>query len=177
MMSDDKKYVYKSTLKKVYGLTDKLIRQLGSPDKIVPNPHYRGAAPSSLYLIERVEEWIENHPGEMNSAMARSRAMKDIAEIRRLETLAWANSVSVIVNEFEERKELEKQTLNAAWHQEDFILTENAIIAFVRHNRTNYHDLLATLSGLIGCAEAYVIIKRRVNDEITKRLVEASCQN
>jgi hypothetical protein len=50
--------VYKTTLKKTYGLTDGMIRRLGPPDKEVPNPRYRSLT-STLYNRSRVEAFIE----------------------------------------------------------------------------------------------------------------------
>lgn len=171
-MKDEKRYMAKSTLKEVYGLTDRLIKLIGLPDKTAPNPYYNRAAPMCLYLIERVENWIENHPDEVKTAKARSNRGKRVSGAKRLEMLAWAENVDVAIYKLGNKKKLERQTLAASSHLEDFTLTENAIIAFVRHNRTNYHDLLSDLSGRAGCAEAYAIIRRRVNYEITKKLRE-----
>ena len=36
------------------------------------------------------------------------------------------------------------------------------VLAYLRHNYTNYHDLLAQLDGKIGTADAYLVVKRRV---------------
>ncbi|MEI7776626.1 MAG: hypothetical protein WCK17_17845 [Verrucomicrobiota bacterium] len=54
-------YVYKSTLRKKYGLTPSMIEELGEPDKRVPNQNYRSGPRASLYKVERVEAWIEKN--------------------------------------------------------------------------------------------------------------------
>jgi hypothetical protein len=53
------KYVYKSTLKKEFGFTDSIIKELGEPDKLVANPHYRSGPKSQLYLLEKVLDLVE----------------------------------------------------------------------------------------------------------------------
>lgn len=54
-MSNEKQtkpgYVYRSTLKSEYRLTDGLIKRLGPPDKEVANPHY-WSGPSASLLSE-----------------------------------------------------------------------------------------------------------------------------
>lgn len=70
-MSD---YITKSTLKKDYSLTDSLIKKLGEPDKIAPNPHYRSAAPMKLYLRERVEKWVEENAERVEKVIDRRKA-------------------------------------------------------------------------------------------------------
>lgn len=67
-MSD---YITKATIKADYGLTDSLIKKLGEPDKVVPNPHYRSSAPMQLYLRERVEQFVEDNAETIKKILAR----------------------------------------------------------------------------------------------------------
>ena len=60
--------VYKATLKKEFGLTDKLIRELGEPDKFVKNPHYKSGPCAALYHVERVEHFIAKRGDEIAQA-------------------------------------------------------------------------------------------------------------
>jgi hypothetical protein len=61
-----RRYVYKTTLSKVYGLTPAMIGELGRCDKTCDNPHYISGPPASLYDIDRVEAWIEKNQDRVN---------------------------------------------------------------------------------------------------------------
>ncbi|NLE57212.1 MAG: hypothetical protein GX616_02545 [Planctomycetes bacterium] len=49
-------------------------------------------------------------------------------------------------------------------------VNENGIIAYVRHNYTNYESILGQLFGLTGGGLAYQVIRQRVDKEIRLRL-------
>ena len=53
---------------------------------------------------------------------------------------------------------------------QDFILTDKAIVAHVRHTHTNYHRLLARLNRAPDTTVAYLILKQRVNRVIRDSL-------
>lgn len=77
----EKRYVYKSTLTKVYGMTPSMIEELGEPDMTCENPNWKtGPYEASLYLIERVEAWAENNRERLEKArqsrQKRSAAMR-----------------------------------------------------------------------------------------------------
>lgn len=103
----EKLYVYKTTLKTVYGLTDAMVAGLDGPDKRVPDPHYRSGPEASLYLVERVEAWVEAHRDAVEEARrrraARSVVMSAVMARRREELLAWARGVAIDVERFPEK--------------------------------------------------------------------------
>lgn len=76
----DKQYIYKSTVRQEYGLTPKMIDELGQPDKTCENPYYSCGFEASLYLISRVEAWVEANKERLARAqelrIKRSDAMK-----------------------------------------------------------------------------------------------------
>ena len=77
-MSD---YITKSTVKGDYGLTDSMIKELGEPDKIKPNPHYRSAgAPMQLYLRERVEKWVAENRDRIEKVLKRRKPKAEKVE-------------------------------------------------------------------------------------------------
>lgn len=161
-------YVYKVTLKAVYGLTDKLIRDLGEPDRTVPNPHYRSGPPASLYKVERVERWIDEHSEEVDRAreqhIARSSRALAAAAVKRAETRAWAKQVPLEwLGDIPPRIAEEARMYYLMRYDSLAELSTSALIAYVRHNLTNYEELLAELAGRIGCAEGYLIIRKRVD--------------
>ena len=57
-------YLCKTTLKQTYLLSDRWIKQLGAPDRIVENPHHRKFAPMHLYSKQRVEQFLAEHAEE-----------------------------------------------------------------------------------------------------------------
>jgi len=76
-----KDYVYKSTVRDVYGLTPSMIDELGPPDKFVPNRHNSNAPCASLYLKKRVEEWV-----------ATNQERVERVKVKRAEVPAWNGS-------------------------------------------------------------------------------------
>jgi hypothetical protein len=54
-----KTHLYESTVRKEYGLTPAMIEELGEPDRFATNPHYKSGPSARLYLISRVEAWVE----------------------------------------------------------------------------------------------------------------------
>ncbi len=189
-MTERNAYAYKSTLKEVYGLTDAMIGELGAPDKTMPNPHYRSGPASALYLVARVEAWIDANRERWEAAQQkraqRSATSNAAAGRKRAELVAWAEGAQIAVQTLPDRRTLEALTVQQGdaflvqrgRYGEGFTLSENAVIAFIRHNLTNYEALLSELAGKIGGADAYVILRERVDAEIG-RLLEggASCQH
>lgn len=171
--NEEKKYVYKSTLKNVYGLTNSLIKQLGEPDLCVKNPHHRSAS-AYLYLIERVEKWIEDHQAEVDRVKAfhlvRSQRAKEVYTDRYRQLVEWASTVEITVDWPDDiRADAD------AYYADDYDyygVSEGGVLAYARHNCTNYHELLSNLRGPLvpGANEAYMIIKRRVNEVCEQRI-------
>lgn len=64
-------YIYKSTVRAEYGLTAKMIEQLGPPDKTCVNPNYRSGPHASLYLRDRVERWVADNHTEVEKVRAK----------------------------------------------------------------------------------------------------------
>jgi len=182
-LNDRTEYVYKTTLKKTYGLTDSWIKRLGEPDKVVPNPCYRSKQ-SYLYLRRRVEAFIDAHQDEYDKLLegqaARSAKMQLVADRRTQELLTWAQDSSVqvaglphqldrlkqhVVNDFQTF-----QIFNHPNWDGEFTMSAKAIIAYVRHTLTNYEALLAEIEGKPGCHAAYQVIRARVNAIVEKEL-------
>jgi hypothetical protein len=58
VIKEAEKYFYKTTIANTYGMTPKMIAELGDPDKLVENPHYKSGPPAGLYKVKRVEAWL-----------------------------------------------------------------------------------------------------------------------
>ena len=76
-----KTYIAKCSLKRGRGWTNKMINDYyPQPAMIVPNPHYRSAAPMKLYKVQRVEsieqtEAFKAYWDKIASKRAKARAM------------------------------------------------------------------------------------------------------
>jgi hypothetical protein len=187
-MNNDEKYMYKTTIKEVYGLTDSWIKRLGDPDKQVSNPHYGSGPPASLYLISRVEYLIDENREEYEKLqerrIKRRKIAQAVADRLRKETVEWAEGIEVhkVGNLPRSRQELEKRTINQylefRWAMRGdyiadetlFTMSHNALIAYLRHNHTNYDFLLNKISGRVGIGNAYMIIRNRC-DELAEQLL------
>ena len=175
-------YIYKTTAKKVYGMTDKMLIALGKPDKLVPNPH-RKTQKAALYLRQRVTEWIDANQGwwkqEVDKRAERSARSRQAADNKRQKTIAWAETIVIITDPLPVSfAKLAQETTDRGNERlyeqgrfyDQYILSSSAVVAHLRHMYTNYESLLQELEGLVGTAEAYMIIRQRCDALITERL-------
>jgi hypothetical protein len=169
-----RRYVYKSTLSKVYGLTASMIEDIGEPDKHRDNPHYRTGPPASLYSIQRVEAWIEANQQLVEKARA-SRGKRSEAMRERLKAAKeWVRSLPIIV-----RQPLPSSLLDDAqkWKGNNYVghadpLQEKALHSYVRHRLTNYEKLLRELYEQELSFELYPLLRERVDAAVKAALVE-----
>lgn len=164
MNSKPEDYVCKSTLRNKYQLSESWISRLGPPDKCVPNPHYRQASEMQLYEVGRVEKFIAANKAEYD-AWVKKRAklaeapLRKAEEVRRTRVEAsrkatrrvkdWMKKVAVKIrpipaniwdvaqNSYEDHYGLEFRGMGY-----------NGLVAYLRHESTNYEELLQTLDEL-----------------------------
>jgi len=178
-------YIYKSTLKTLYGLSDGWIARLGAPDKTRPNPHYKCAPEASLYLRERVETFLDDNREEYErfilKRIARQSRAKTIADHRTSDLLAWADTVKIKIGslpdslsalEWAATESFLTRQYDRGRCEADYYPGHNALVAYVRHRLTNYENLLAYIEGRPGHAKAYLRLKVRVNQVIERELAE-----
>lgn len=176
-------YVYKSTLRDIYGLPDSWIARLGEPDKRVSNPHHRTGPQAALYLRSRVEDLIEENRADYDALQAKRAARSARATVAvqaRIDRLLdWAGWVELRLDELPEYDELVRDATrnHVAFHLErdgyaddDWQPTPGALRAYVRHNLTNYESVIASLEAQPGCHEAYQIVRARVDRLIDEAL-------
>ena len=154
-MSDEPKYVTKSRLVGERGWSDKSMADLlGEPDRIVPNPHYRSAAPMRLYLLERVEAAERSrHFRPKHTSAARKRGAARAVKTKTGKVVRWAQTVQVTC-------EFPKYCMLAG------IGSTRQQVNFLRHECTSYDDKLLSLYGKTGKDAAYAIIKNRILEMI-----------
>lgn len=164
------------TARCVYGLPCSWIQQLGDPDVIVPHPHdplrYR-----LLYSRRRVEDFIDSRREEylkMLVSKARESRQNDLRLCQQADALiAWAKSVEITIEPLPSslfRLKLETKHFFETTGV-GFRMSDNAIVAHIRHGKTNYHKLLSHLrNSMPGATTAYLIIRHRANVLIQRRI-------
>jgi len=178
-------YIYKTTLKTLYGLSDGWITRLGAPDKTVPNPHYKCAPAAGLYLRERVETFLDDNREEYERFIIKRTARQSrahaVADRRASDLLAWADAARIRIDplpdtlsvlEWAATESFLMRQFDRGRFGADFYPGHNALVAYVRHRLTNYESLLAYIEGRPGHAEAYLRLKQRVNQVVEQKLAE-----
>jgi hypothetical protein len=178
---NEKKYVYKSTLSKEFGLSPSLIDEIGEPDKFVPNPHYRSGPEASLYAVERVEQWIQANQDRVDEARAarakRSESARRVHEKRRSEkrvkALDWVRHVPLEIDALPEDL-LSKAQKHYGLRKQIHIRTEKGLLAFVRRYLSNYGRLRSEISDHDWWVqdELYAELRSRIDNETKRRLVK-----
>lgn len=189
-------YVYKTTLKHTCGLSPKWIARLGEPDKIRPNPHYSRGPASKLYHRARVEALIDANLDEWRRLQAsrakRSKTMHAIADTKRaaLAELVdrWVGSVELdkylLPKQFDRLLDYVERTGYDLLHargkfDQVFVISPNAVIAYVRHCWTTYESALSELENELervgmcdACVRGYEQIRSQVDALVNKMLSE-----
>jgi hypothetical protein len=161
-----------------------MIEEIGPPDKIVDNPHYRVAPDAGLYNIARVETWIAANQGKVEQAKAsrvkRSAASKKVHEAKRAERrrkeVEWVNGLQIHC-----RKPLPTTLISDARRRFTFskrgeLLEQKALHAHVRHDFTNYDDLLKKVRDAEFADELRPLLRQRVDAVVQAAILEWSQQ-
>lgn len=157
-------YLTSSRIKSEFGLTDTQIRSLGEPDATRQNAYYRSAPPMKLYLRQRVEQWIAEHEEEITQSQSRKQATQKAVHTKREAAKAEiANLVrSLELNPIQSLPKVRKEAAYFFFQRyEDFDgeVTEKALCSFIRHNYTNYEEILSAVKGKVGASALYENVK------------------
>jgi hypothetical protein len=160
---------------KARGWTPKLIgRFLGEPERTVPNPHYRSAAPMRLWSLEAVLR-AEQDPA-FQEALVQAQRRKEAARkgaLRRRElTLELARELPIEIERIppDELLQIVQEDYFAyegrwvefkPWGKPD-PLRDRLCVNYLRHQATEYDLHLETLQGKTGIAEAYLVLWERI---------------
>jgi hypothetical protein len=177
-MNYNAEMVYASALKERHGFTDSLIKRLGAPDETAVNPKYRSAPPAKLYRLERALAFKAANPELFEKAALRRAAAKKSADTRWHALLDEVQDyeIELLRPLPKQLSELETVTRNHAEERYGSgaqVPGKRAIFATVRHEYTNYEDLLQKIKGKIGVKEAYESIRFDLDREIKALLMEA----
>jgi hypothetical protein len=174
----------KSELKDERGWTDTLIRKfVPTPDDTKPNPYSKNAAPMQLYCPERIKS-IEQTP-EFQERFAKSAARKSGAKKGvQTKTANLRQKVSrekIGVPKFKMKKLIEKACdhYNAlqSFYNSDLFASEHSPLIFLqricvnylRHELTQYDEVLDKMKGKVGCNDVYWDVRDKVLDKIAEQ--------
>lgn len=173
-MTNDK-LISKQQIKKEYGLTNTLIEKLGNPDCVKLNPRYRSAPPMQQYLTSRVVEFIENNIDIIAKTKIRKNSANKAVITKTKKSYA---KLLLILQEFElqdkQRIHIKKLAINYynnRYGNYDDEISERAMCSFIRHQLTNYDEILDSISGLVGKSTLYLLIKLYLNSLIIEKYI------
>lgn len=117
-----------------------------------------------LYLRERVEQWIAEHQSEIAASQPRKQAAQRAAHTKRemakaeIAKLVRSLELEPIVSLASVRKEAADFFFE---RYDDFNgeVTEKGLCSFIRHNYTNYEEILSVVKGKVGASDSYVNVK------------------
>lgn len=169
-----KYYTYSNLLK--MGFTKKLIEEHLHEPLLKDNPHYRMGPKMKLYLAKDVEKFMKTDIflNYQESRKNRVNAPIKNASKRREENYRYIDDeISQITVKRVPLDELERLTIEAKvdwllWTRDDFYgfddLSDETLarwmINYIRHNLTNYDEILDNIKGKFGVEEAYIKYKK-----------------
>ena len=172
------KIFFSYTELKENGWTDSLIKKfLPEPDETRRNPVFRCAAPMKLYRISRVKKIKKSakFKKEKELISKRKEAARKAVATKYAKTLELANSIEFDVPTIDKDELLKKAIQHYELIHDCFVGSVDDEFAtristnYLRHEWTDYDDVLETISGMVGKEKAYEIIKSKVNEAIKEK--------
>lgn len=186
-MLKENTYITLADLKK-RGWTDSIIRNMHlQPDKVVKNPRFSKAAPMKLYLISQIEmcEKTEQFAALTDKSKNRKIGASKAVETKTKKLFAYVDNLQIKVNFLPEPILTEKAIYvynnwqknrpsvikgnNEGFHankNSDGDFLDRIKSNYIRHNLTNYDDILEEIKGKTGITEVYPELKKRVQERI-----------
>jgi len=161
------------------------------PDKIIPNPMFRSASPSKLFLksrvysIEESEEFIEWLEKSKKSREARKQAMIKLNEEKRNKLIKEIDSLTIKIPNMSYKRllKISIEHYNKLWLDRDVDkyatkddepkFLKRICINYLRHTSI-YENELAKLYMKVGKNEGYDFIKEKINQLILEKYPELS---
>ena len=172
----DGKLITKSTIKGRPGWTDAAIKKfLGAPDKTKPNPNYGSGPPMCLYSPERVEkaEQLEDFAAWRAKSLIRSAIRVKVSEERAAKLSAYVAGLTVTVPlhhdarhlaivSYNEYREGSPHDHDPASPKSDRSFLDRITVNYLRHEATQYDDILCEIAGNPGIGDAYEALFEKV---------------
>lgn len=181
---------YSQTTLKSFGFTAKMIETMLSEPVLKPNPHYKCAAPMKLWLITEVDAVMQTD--EFKEAVKKRESRRQGAakavETKRAKLHAeiLEKCKHIKVRRWDLTK-LRRQTISdkQAWYNYQSMLRDGRceyrdadtadddtvqrwMVNFIRHNLTEYDDVLYEMSGRVGCHDEYYHYREAVLAKIAE---------
>ena len=169
-----KYYTYSNLLK--MGFTKKLIEEHLHEPLLKDNPHYRMGPKMKLYLAKNVKKFMktdiflnyqESRKNRVNAAIKNSSKRRE-ENYRYIDDEISQITVKRVSLDVLERLTLEAKSNWLLWTRDDFYgfddLSDETLarwmINYIRHNLTNYDEILDNIKGKFGVEEAYIKYKK-----------------
>lgn len=169
------------------GWTEAAIKRfLGEPDKRIPNPVYRSAAPARLYSTARAaqaeaaSEWQQwrraaDQRSARSTAVASAKRAALLAEVDALDIRVPVVSLDVLAAQSVRHRNA--RDAERAWDRGEVPFSADAstvgqetldrwMVNYLRHHHTSYDADLSQLYGKVGRQSAQAAIRRRVYEVI-----------
>lgn len=181
-------YITATGLIEKRGWTKTMVNKLTSKldTKIVDNPHYKCAAPMTLYQLKDIKriEKTKEFKELKEKADKRKLIAKKTVETKFMNTLEFTNSFSVTVERID-IDDLRDNTLanKQFWYDMNYNpfkfdindaysapedVVKRWMVNFIRHNLTNYDEELEKLYGKTGKHIGYMHYKEKLANEMKK---------
>jgi hypothetical protein len=160
---------------------------LGEPDDTRKNPRYAKAAPMKLYAEDRVSaaELSPLFTDAKAKSSIRSAAAKRVCEAKRESLLLQVRDMQVSVQDlsadrvrFLAIKAYNDWNSDAVSLDEDAKFLDRITVNFIRHNLTEYDEVLEQVAGRVGVNDAVKEIQRKIYQAIAMRypFLEEECR-
>ena len=169
-----------------WGWTQTMIKNLLSEPELVPNPHYKNAAPMKLYYETEVlavmdsKKYLEEYEKAKKRKEAAKRAKETKTDLLNQRINQYAESINVTI--IDDRSLIE-QTIEAKqkWHEYcgkyysdlryECITPDTLnrwVVNYIRHNLVRYDEGLYSMRGKIGKDSAYYNFKKAILEKISE---------
>ena len=146
-------------------------------DNITDNPNMQNQTSTcttttqvNLTRPARLNEWLTEYQAEEDRAEARAEAglaRHQASAAGKAHTLAWARSIPITVAPVPANiSKLASAHFNGR-------AGTQAVLAYIRHNLTNYEQLLTELNHRRGADQAYAVLRHRVDAQSQAALARA----
>jgi hypothetical protein len=181
------KYITKTGLIGKRGWTDLLCAYfLKEPDLLTENPYYKSGAPMRLYLLTRIAEIeaTDEFKAMQRGAQLRKHSAGKAVQTKRNKILAHVHrlriTVPALTHEELIAKACESYNAHKGWlayerGDDDFTpatpdsdtdFLNRICLNYLRHHCTRYEHELERIFGKVASAEAYTLLKEKVNAAI-----------
>lgn len=180
---EEREFISKSTVKKELGWTDGSIKKfLGEPDKLARNPNYLTGPPMQLYRQSRVretmelEEWKDWYQRTLERRQSQSKKAKEVADLKRNKAIFSAlNKLKIKFPKAKTKQDIYRRTRERWARTKEQLSSERGeyewfavpgpdvdaatqrrwLNNWIRHDCSNYEQILYELSGQVGINDAH----------------------